>query len=62
MRNIFKPLIARTLYGAYRLLDPFFSFREISILTYHSISDAKIDIVVRPAVFEKHLSEFKKKG
>ncbi len=62
MRNIFKPLIARTLYGAYRLLNPFFSFQEISILTYHSISDAEIDIVVPPKVFEQHLSEFAQRG
>lgn len=62
MRNIFKSLLARMLYSVYRILDPFFKFQEISILTYHSISDVDMDIAVRPTVFEQHLSEFLKKG
>src|SRR3989344_8598117 len=62
MKNILKHFIARILYAIYLVLDPFFNFEGISILTYHSISDAEIDIAVRPEIFEQHLSEFKKKG
>ncbi len=57
-----KKIIAAFLYGVYRMLNPLFQFQDISILTYHSISDATIDIAVMPANFEKHLALLKGKG
>lgn len=62
MKNMLKRITARILYIAYRALDPFFKFEEISILTYHTISDAKLKIAITPAEFEKQLKSLVQKG
>lgn len=44
------------------ILDPFFNFREVSILCYHSISMVAFDTSVLPADFESHLQGLKNRG
>ena len=44
------------------LLDPIFQFHEVSILCYHSISDADLDTAITPEAFELHLRVIKQSG
>jgi peptidoglycan/xylan/chitin deacetylase (PgdA/CDA1 family) len=57
-----KKIAASVLYVLYRILDPFFRFQDVSVLAYHSISDASIDTAVSPTEFEKQLAYVQAKG
>lgn len=62
MRTMLKKILMTFLYAVYRVLDPIFHFQDVSILTYHSISDSPIDTAVEPSEFEKQLAYLKEKG
>lgn len=61
MRTMVKKIVASLLYSLYRIANPFVRFHDVSILTYHSISDAPIDIALTPVEFEQQLAYLKEK-
>ncbi len=62
MRTAVKKLAWGILGSVRNILDPFFNFREVSILCYHSISMVAFDTSVLPADFELHLQKLKSRG
>lgn len=62
IRDNAKSLVWNLLYTVRCVLDPVFSFQEVSILCYHSISAVPFDTNVVPADFELHLQELKSRG
>ncbi len=62
MKCILKVCLASTLFPLYRAMDPWCRFSEVSILAYHSISDAPLDTAVTPEIFRAHLSRLKSSG
>jgi peptidoglycan/xylan/chitin deacetylase (PgdA/CDA1 family) len=59
---MFKKTIASIVYACYRVLGLFVRFQEVSILTYHSISDEGSTVAIRPEVFESHLKLLQERG
>ena len=57
-----KKFLLSILYIARQLLNPFFHFRERTILCYHSISDAPLETAVAVRAFKAHLAVLKRKG
>jgi len=62
MKRILKICLTAVLFSLYRVMDPWFRFSEVSILAYHSISDAPLDTAVTPEIFRAHLSRLKSSG
>lgn len=57
-----KKLLRNTLFFIRNLLDQVFSFCEVAILCYHSISDDAADTTVSAVRFDTHLAALKRKG
>lgn len=57
-----KRVLLRVLLALYDVLDPLFHFHEVSILCYHSISNAYLDTAVTPEAFDQHLTILEKSG
>lgn len=55
-------MVARMFLWIRDLLDPAVNFEEVSVLCYHSVSDASSDTVVSKNAFERHLALLKKSG
>lgn len=62
MKRILKVCLASALFSLYRVMAPWCRFREVSILVYHSISDAPFDTAVTPEMFRAHLERLKTGG
>ncbi|HEX8993726.1 MAG TPA: polysaccharide deacetylase family protein [Candidatus Paceibacterota bacterium] len=62
MRNFIKYCVYRLCYGLYAALGPFVRSHEVSILCYHSISDAKLDTAVTPDEFARQLDDLRTRG
>jgi len=60
--SLSKFISQKTLKFIRNILNPFFNFREVSILCYHSISDDQSETSVSEGSFERHIKTLKKFG
>ncbi|TSD05060.1 MAG: polysaccharide deacetylase [Parcubacteria group bacterium Greene0714_7] len=62
MKRILKVCLSSVLFFLYRTIEPWCRFSEVSILAYHSISNAPLDTAVTSKMFRTHLSRLKADG
>lgn len=60
--RVLKQILYFLVFAARNILDAFISFEEISILVYHSISDARTELAVPPEKFERHIQALQERG
>jgi peptidoglycan/xylan/chitin deacetylase (PgdA/CDA1 family) len=60
--RLIKRVLLRMLLALRDILDPVFQFQEVSILCYHSISNARLKSAVAPEAFDQHLTVLEKSG
>jgi peptidoglycan/xylan/chitin deacetylase (PgdA/CDA1 family) len=62
MRKVIGRLIKNVLFMVRSGLDPITNFREISILAYHTVSDAEGELSVSPSSFISQMDHLKNRG
>lgn len=62
MSDVLKSVVLRALLFARDVAHLFYSFEEVSILAYHSISDAEVDTAVSAKDFELQLKHLQRRG